>query len=151
MSPGFDTPRVQTRRFMSYECVFCHDAYPRIPVGRDTAGNDPVFSTELPEGIDCQRCHGPGAKHVGLASATSPKLEDIRASIVNPARLSPALRMDVCMPCHLEPMSGVAYSRIRRFDRGAFSFSPGEALSKFLLVFDNAPGQRRRRQVRGGE
>jgi hypothetical protein len=29
MSPGFDNPHPQTRRFTSYECIFCHDAYPK--------------------------------------------------------------------------------------------------------------------------
>jgi tetratricopeptide (TPR) repeat protein len=140
MSPGFNTEHPATRRFVSYDCVFCHDAYPKIPVGHDAPGSDPVFSGALPEGIDCQRCHGPGAKHAALAATAGARQDDIRASILNPARLTPALGMDLCMQCHLEPTSGSIPSRIRRFDRGPFSFVPGEPLANFLLVFDHAPG-----------
>jgi hypothetical protein len=116
MSPGFDTPHPQTRRFVSYECMSCHNAFPRIPAGYDAPGSDPVFSGDLPEGIDCQRCHGPGAKHVRIAETAAAKPEEIRKSVVNPARLSPALRMDVCMQCHLEPTSTEFPSLIRRFN-----------------------------------
>jgi tetratricopeptide (TPR) repeat protein len=140
MSPGFDTAHPQTRRFVSYECVFCHDAYPRIPAGYVTSGDAPVFASGLPEGIDCQRCHGPGARHIATAQTARAKPGDIRASIVNPARLSPSLRMDLCMQCHLQPASGEIPSRIRRFNRGPYSFVAGEPLSNFLLVFDHAPG-----------
>ncbi len=136
MSPGFDNTHPQTRRFVSYGCVFCHDAYPKIPKGHDLPGSEPVFSGALPEGIDCQRCHGAGAKHIRLAETAGAKVADIRASIVNPKRLTPALQMDVCMQCHLEPTSTVANSVIRRFDRAPFSFTPGEALANYELVFD---------------
>lgn len=131
MSPGFDSAHPATRRLASYECVFCHDGYPRIPAGHEAPGSEPVFSGELPEGIDCQRCHGPGGNHVR---------EQTRASIVNPARLSPKLRMDLCMQCHLEPTSTAIPSLIRRFNRGPFSFTAGEPLGVFELAFDHAPG-----------
>lgn len=140
MSPGFDDSHPQTRRFVSYECVFCHDSLPTIPAGHDAPGSDPVFVGNLPEGIDCQRCHGPGATHVDVAQTAGAKLADIRASILNPAGLTPSLRMDVCMQCHLEPTSGEIPSLIRKFNRGPFSFVPGEPLSSILLVFDHAPG-----------
>src|SRR5438876_641510 len=92
MSPGFDTAHPQTRRLTSYECVFCHTGYPKIPPNHEAQGSEPVFVGELPAGIDCQRCHGPGGKHV-----RSP----VRGSIVNPARLDSKLQMELCMQCHL--------------------------------------------------
>ena len=140
MNPGFDNPHPQTRRFASYECIFCHDAYPRIPAGHDAPGSDPVFTGDLPEGIDCQRCHGAGTNHMRIAQTAGAKPGEIRASILNPRRLTPALQMDVCMQCHLEPTSGDLPSLIRRFDRAPFSFTPGEPLVNFELVFDHAPG-----------
>jgi predicted CXXCH cytochrome family protein len=139
MSPGFDTARPSTRRFVSYQCIFCHDAYPKTPAGHDAPGSDPVFAGDLPEGIDCQRCHGPGASHIAAAQTAGAKSADIRASIVNPARLTPALRMDLCMQCHLQPTSGDIPALIRRFDRAPFSFVAGEPLADFLVVFDHAP------------
>jgi tetratricopeptide (TPR) repeat protein len=140
MSPGFDNPHPATRRFASYGCIFCHDAYPKIPAGHDAPGSDPVFAGDLPEGIDCQRCHGDGTKHMRIAQSASATPAEIRASILNPSRLTPALQMDVCMQCHLEPTSGDLPSLIRRFDRAPFSFTPGEPLANFELVFDHAPG-----------
>jgi predicted CXXCH cytochrome family protein len=140
MSPGFDSPHPQTRRYVSYECMFCHNAIPKIPAGHDAPGSDPVFTGDLPEGIDCQRCHGPGGNHLQVARTAGAKPEAIRASILNPAKLSPGLQLDLCMQCHLEPTSGALPSLVRRFNRGPFSFVPGEPLGNFLLVFDHAPG-----------
>ena len=140
MSPGFDSRHPQTRRFVSYECVFCHNAIPKIPAANQAPGSDPLFTGDLPEGIDCQRCHGPGGNHVRTVRTAGAKAADIRASIVNPARLSPDRQLDVCMQCHLEPTSSALPSLIRRFNRGPFSFVPGEPLSNFVLAFDHAPG-----------
>jgi tetratricopeptide (TPR) repeat protein len=139
LAPGFDTGHPQTRRYISYECMFCHNAYPRIPAGHERPGADPIFETNLPEGIDCQRCHGPGAAHVRAAQSAGAKLTAIRASIVNPARLSPKLQNDVCMQCHLLPTSDPFPALIKRFNRGPFSFRPGEPLEDFELTFDYAP------------
>ena len=140
MSPGFDSRHPATRRLVSYECVFCHDGYPRIPAGHEAPGSEPAFSGDLPEGIDCQRCHGPGASHVETVQRAGASPEKIRASIVNPARLSPKLRMDLCMQCHLEPTSTAFPALIRRFNRGPFSFTAGEPLDAFELAFDHPRG-----------
>ncbi len=140
MSPAFDSRHPLTRRLVSYECIFCHDAYPRTPPGSDAPDSEPVFTGDLPEGIDCQRCHGPGGRHVRTVQTAGSKREEIRASIVNPARLSPKLRMEICMQCHLEPASTAIPSLIRRFNRGPFSFRAGEPLENFVLAFDHAPG-----------
>ncbi len=133
LAPGFDTVHPQTRRYISYECMFCHNAYPPIPAGHERPGADPVFEANLPEGIDCQRCHGPGAAHVRAARSGGAA---VRASIVNPARLSPKLQNDVCMQCHLLPTSDPFPAVIKRFNRGPFSFRAGEPLEDFELTFD---------------
>jgi tetratricopeptide (TPR) repeat protein len=140
MSPGFDSRHPPTRRLVSYECIFCHNGNPLIPAGHDAPGSEPVFSGDLPEGIDCQRCHGPGGSHVRTAQTAGANREQIRASIVNPARLSPKLRMDLCMQCHLEPASTAIPALIRRFNRAPFSFTAGEPLGAFVLAFDHSPG-----------
>lgn len=140
MNPGYDTRHPATRRKISYECMFCHNAYPHIPAGHDQPASEPVFPEEMPEGIDCQRCHGPGAKHVQAAEVAGTKPEDIRKTIVNPARLSVDRQMEVCLQCHLETTSTRLPSLIRRFDRGPFSYSPGEPLGDFVISFDHVPG-----------
>jgi hypothetical protein len=70
MSPGFDSRHPATRRVIPYECIFCHNSYPNIPKANEAPGAEPVFIGELPQGIDCQRCHGPGDRHATLASKT---------------------------------------------------------------------------------
>ena len=115
MSPGFDSRHPATRRLVPYECIFCHNGYPRIPVANEASGVEPVFSGDLPQGIDCQRCHGPGGRHVDIAGSPGATREQIRASIVNPLRLSPERRLDLCFQCHLETWSnsGLIRSGIR--------------------------------------
>ena len=140
MSPGSDSDHPRTRRFISYKCIFCHNGIPRIPAAHEAPGSDPVFTGDLPEGIDCQRCHGPGGTHVRTAGSGAAKVAEIRASIVNPARLGPKLRTEICLQCHLETTSGRIPAEIKRFTRGPFSYLPGQPLEDSTLFFDHAPG-----------
>jgi predicted CXXCH cytochrome family protein len=128
MSPGFDSASPPDfTRTVDDRCLFCHNAYP-------------AADGSLAAGIDCQRCHGPGARHVEIASSGNAARAEIAGAIVNPARLSPERRMDVCMQCHLETTSAELPSMIRRFDRDVYSFRPGEALGAYNVQFDEAPG-----------
>ena len=139
MSPGFDNARHSDfRREIMYECVFCHTGYPELEPAADTSGHAPLFPGRIPEGIDCQRCHGPGRRHI--EAAASGKFESIRAAIVNPKRLSPERQLEICMQCHLETTSSRLPHTILRFDRGAFSYRPGTPLSDFVIHFDHEPG-----------
>jgi predicted CXXCH cytochrome family protein len=143
MNPGYDRPDHEGfRRPITYDCMFCHNAYPRIPEGREPSFTQPVYEGALPEGIDCERCHGPGSRHAQLAAAGATR-QDIRNAIVNPARLSAERQMEVCMVCHLETTSFPLPNAIQRYDRAPFSFRPGEPLADFILNFDHAPGKGR--------
>ncbi len=143
MNPGFDMSDPPVGRKIGYDCMFCHNSYPAIPSGHDDAGSEPVFAGELPQGIDCQRCHGPGGNHIQAVRQPGAKLSDIRNAIVNPSRLGKERAMEVCVQCHLETTSAPLPTVIRRFDRGPFSYRPGEPLSAFQLSFDHAPGSGR--------
>jgi tetratricopeptide (TPR) repeat protein len=142
LNPGLDVSDPPVGRKAGYDCMFCHNAYPSIPAGHDDSGSEPVFTGQLPQGIDCQRCHGPGGNHVQAVKAGA-KLSDVRGAIVNPSRLSKERAMEVCMECHLETTSEPLPAVIRRFDVGPFSYRPGEPLSAFQLTFDHAPGSNR--------
>jgi len=48
--------------------------------------------------------------------------------------------MEVCMQCHLETTSGRIPAVLQRFDRGTFSYIPGQPLADFAIHFDHAPG-----------
>ena len=142
MSPGFDRPKHPGfTRTVNHKCMFCHNAYPSVSPERARQGwdHDVQFPTRLPEGIDCQRCHGPGGPHVRAAVAAE-SLGRVRAAIVNPARLSSERQMDVCMQCHLETTTFRLPESYRRFGRGFYSYRPGEALGDYIVHFDHAPG-----------
>lgn len=117
MSPGYDrSDHSDFRREVSDSCLFCHNAYPS-EANRGTG-----------RGIDCQRCHGPGEAHVHR-----------KGPIVNPARLNPDRQAEICMQCHLESASRTIPDSIRRFNRGPFSYRPGEPLGDFTLYFASSP------------
>ena len=62
MNPGHDRDYALPPRAVAYECMFCHNAYPKIPAGHDQPGSEPLFEGLLPEGIGCERCHGDRVK-----------------------------------------------------------------------------------------
>jgi tetratricopeptide (TPR) repeat protein len=151
MTPGYDQPDFPgSVRPIHYECIFCHSAYPKIPEALAHTGNtEMTFLDPLPEGIDCQRCHGPGQRHVAMISAGAP-VEQIRAAILNPARLAPDREIEVCMQCHLETTSLDLPHSIRRFDRAPFSYLPGQALGDFSVAFDRPGGMKDRFEIVNG-
>ena len=86
---------------------------------------------EMPRGIECERCHGPGSLHVkeklkGIKVDTS-KYADY--SITNPRHLPRDLQMDICQRCHLQ---GVA---VLNEGKNFFDFRPGMQLSDVMQVF----------------
>ncbi len=132
MSPGYDHPaHTDFRRKISYDCMFCHNAYPKLPPGAGLPGAEPLFPDTLPEGIDCQRCHGPGSAHVAALG---------RSPMVNPAKLDATRQLEICMQCHLETTSFSLPNSIQRFDRPAFSYRAGEPMAAYMLHFDHAKG-----------
>ena len=151
MSPGYDQPDFPgSVRPVHYECIFCHNAYPKIPAALEHVANEEMtFLDPVPEGIDCQRCHGPGQRHVALASARVAP-EQIRAAIVNPKRLAPERELEVCMQCHLETTSLDLPHDIRRFDRAPFSYIPGQPLGDFSVAFDRPGGMKDRFEIAHG-
>ncbi|MCC6588082.1 MAG: tetratricopeptide repeat protein [Bryobacterales bacterium] len=140
MSPGYDRPdHMDFRRKIDKECFFCHDAYPQAGSVVETTNRDLVFRGKPPLGIDCQRCHGTGERHIAAATKAQP-VETVRAAILNPARLSPPQQSEVCFQCHLESTSHPLPYSVRKYGREAFTYTPGEPLSQFILHFDQAPG-----------
>ncbi len=140
MSPGFDRPdHGGFSRKLSHKCMACHNGNIQISAEDSAEGGlaGHRFPSRLPEGIDCQRCHGPGQAHLAAVSQGLPP-ERVRSAIINPARLTPERRMEVCMQCHLETTSLRLPASLLRTGRGVFSYRPGEPLSEYILHFDRA-------------
>ena len=116
-------------------CMSCHNGYPSTSIEDD--GRGPRFGDALPEGIDCQRCHGPGQAHVAAE-----KRGDMKAgvlAIVNPAKLDRDKQLEACMQCHLESTSSPLPFRIERYEHPLFWYTPGKPLSDYFIHFDHAP------------
>jgi predicted CXXCH cytochrome family protein len=140
MSPAYDQPdHAGFSRKITYRCLFCHNGYPQTESGTANWEGSTRFPERLPEGIDCQRCHGPGQNHVDEVRNKQPP-ERVKSAIVNPARLAPERQMEVCMQCHLETSSLKLPGALMRYDRQVFSYCPGEPLEDYMLHFDHAPG-----------
>lgn len=141
MAPGYDKPdHAGFTRIITNRCMFCHNGYPFSAMKADRPGwdHDPSFIGEIPMGIDCQRCHGPGEEHIREAyNPTS--LERVRKTITNPARLGAERQLDICMQCHLETPFRTPKS-VLRFGRSFYSYRPGEPLSDYIVHFDYEEG-----------
>ncbi|HVW11194.1 MAG TPA: tetratricopeptide repeat protein [Bryobacteraceae bacterium] len=140
MSPGYDSPsHAGFSRKATYRCMFCHNAYPALKPGADRMDTGTAFPVDLPQGIDCQRCHGPGLDHVQAVIAGRPAA-DLKQRIVNPSTLPLPRRDEVCLQCHLEPTSLALPAALPVYGRGVFSYRPGEPLEGYMRYFDHAPG-----------
>jgi predicted CXXCH cytochrome family protein len=138
MNPGYDRPdHAGFSRKINYRCISCHNGFIQIRSQTDSGEGSAKFPERLPEGIDCQRCHGPGQAHVEIARQGAPP-ETARGAIVNPARLSHERRMEVCMQCHLETTSLRLPATLLRYGHDVFSYRPGEPLEDYVLHFDRA-------------
>jgi len=117
MAPAYQTAREMPLNLPAYtSCLHCHVSEMQAPAkGTDNRYPDPPF---LHDGVSCERCHGPAGSHAN------------GGAIVNPAKLVPARRDEVCMQCHLE--GKVA---IERPGRHAYEFRPGDELSDYVRYF----------------
>ncbi len=125
MAPGFREGNERFDRFLTTECITCHNHFPE-PV----AGSLNKYS-KMPTGIECERCHGPGEIHVRekLAGQVVDTAQFIDYSIVNPRDLPRDLQMDLCQRCHLQ---GIA---VLEDGKTFFDFKPGMALHEVMNVF----------------
>jgi len=142
MNPGYDRPDYPgSTRAISYECMSCHNSYPKIPAANREEGAEAKYLAPIPEGIDCQRCHGPGQEHAASSG---------KAAIVNPAHLAPERELEICMQCHLETTSRLLPHSIQKHGRAPLSYVAGQPLAEFEVTFDRAGAKNRGVEVAGG-
>jgi predicted CXXCH cytochrome family protein len=99
-------------------CLNCHTSASRAPIaGTENKYAMPLFAHD---GITCERCHGDNAQHIATG----------KGEIVNPSKLAPARRDDICMQCHLE--GNVA---IEQPHRKLADYRPGQNLGDDVHYF----------------
>ena len=126
LPPGFeDGQNTRFSREIGLECMSCHNAHPNHESGSLNKYNS------IPQGIDCENCHGPGEVHIKqkLAGNLIDTSKYIDYSIVNPAKLPIDLQFDICQRCHLQGTS--ILSEGKTFT----SFKPGMKLSDVMDTY----------------
>lgn len=126
LPPGFENGRnVRFTRAIEFECMSCHNAMPTV------ADNSINKFTNIPDGIDCERCHGPGELHMKekLAGHIVDTAHEIDYTIVNPKKLPWERQIDLCQRCHLQG------NAILKKGKSFRDFRPGMVLSDFYDVY----------------
>lgn len=126
LPPGYENGQnSRFSRLIGDECMSCHNGLPGFE-----SGSENKF-TFVPKGIDCERCHGPGELHVQQKKKGI--LVDVTKgadyTIVNPARLSWELQVDVCQRCHLQG------NAILEEGKDFHDFRPGMPLRSVMTIF----------------
>jgi len=122
-SPGYTDNQVNYGRLVGTRCYECHSSYIKeLPFTTQSLHPEVTFDkSSLVMGIDCERCHGPGANHVNFHT-DYPEQKKARY-IATYASLTRAQRIDMCAVCH----SG----NKGRMLQSTFDFVPGDTLAKF--------------------
>ncbi len=126
LPPGFEQGfNSRFNRQIGLECMSCHNGYPQFAMGSENK------FLKVPNGIDCERCHGPGSMHVrekreGILVDTS---KFIDYTIVNPGKLSVDLQFDLCQRCHLQG------NAVLKPGKSFYDFKPGMKLSDVMEVY----------------
>lgn len=125
LAPGFEKENERFSRFLTTECITCHNNLPEIE-----AGSLNKYAS-MPKGIECERCHGPGEIHVRekLAGNRIDTSQFIDYTIVNPVDLPRDLQVDVCQRCHLQGLS------VLQAGKTFFDHKPGLPLHETFNVF----------------
>ena len=101
---------------LAFRCFNCHATNVK------KAGAGPDLSGAIP-GIQCERCHGPGAAHIAAARAQRPVAE-IRGAIFDARRLAAKAIVEVCGECHRAPKPGQLSSAPELDDPLAVRYQP---------------------------
>jgi len=131
-SPNYSATIPDFKRKILKECFACHSS--NISSGYITTSstetytymgmevNDFMSKNTLLYGIDCERCHGPGKKHI----QTHLKFPDLKKAqnMVGFSNLTRQQRIDACALCH----SGNDKSKLK----SRFQYKPGESLSDYF-------------------
>jgi Cytochrome c554 and c-prime len=128
ISPGFPAGQVHFDRAVVPRCLECHASYFKWlnpPANR-------FAKDSLVLGINCERCHGPGAEHVARErSATPPPAGSREEAIVNPARLTRERQLGLCSLCHAGAVEPI---------RPPMTFVAGDNVRDYLAIQPALPG-----------
>ena len=137
-SPLFPTHPVLFNRPITARCLECHTTFAqRLPdANRQLESFDP---NTILYGVDCEKCHGPGAQHVAFQSQ-HPE-EKAAKFILNPKKFTRQQSLDLCILCH--------GGRLQK-TKPSFSFISGDTITKFFAP-NNTPANPDEIDVHGNQ
>ena len=119
-SPGYPNKMAFNRPITS-RCLECHATYAEItsPEGKEPETFDKNW---LILGVDCEKCHGPAAKHVEFHNQHAGEKKG--QFIINPSSLSRWQSLDLCVLCH--------GGRLQK-TKPSFGFMAGDRINDFFM------------------
>lgn len=132
-SPGFPVEHPYFTRPIVSRCFECHASF--VQVSEQREGNllrmKQVYNpASIVYGIDCERCHGPGAAHVKFQQK-NPSIKKAKY-ITSIKSLSRQQQLDLCGTCHSGDPVNI---------KSIFNFKPGDSLSKYYVFYSGASGE----------
>jgi len=132
-SPGFPVDHPYFTRPIVSRCFECHTSF--VQVSEQREGNllrmKQVYNpASIVYGIDCERCHGPGAAHVKFQQE-HPAVKEAKY-ITSIQSLNRQQRLDLCGTCHSGDPVNI---------KSIFNFKPGDSLSKYYVFYNGASGE----------
>jgi hypothetical protein len=119
-SPQYPTHPVLFDRPITSRCLECHTTYVK-KISPVTKVLEQFDHNSIIYGVDCEKCHGPGARHVQFQSQ-NPNEKTARY-ILNPGKMTRAQNLDLCGLCHGGQLNKT---------KPSFSFIAGDRLTDFF-------------------
>ncbi|HIA18945.1 MAG TPA: hypothetical protein EYN70_05915, partial [Planctomycetaceae bacterium] len=131
LAPGYrPADHLRFERRVDDDCLSCHAGHVNSLAGLENQYDLAEPFHEL--SIGCERCHGPGQKHVEM-HLDGPVGKE--SHIVNPSNLDPRKRESICYQCHL-----AGHWRQPRFGKSFLDFRPGQDLAEAWTVLVSGTG-----------
>ncbi len=120
-SPG-NPNKIAVNRLVTSRCLECH-ATSVETISNIENGPEEFNKATMVLGVDCEKCHGPGAKHV--AFQTEHPEEKKAQFIINPASFTRQQSLDMCTLCH--------GGRLQK-TKPSFAFTAGNKLADYFAI-----------------
>lgn len=122
VSPGFPPDKVLFDKPITSRCLECHATFAQsIPV--PGARQEEFDRRKILFGVECERCHGPGAEHVNFHNTDKSRAKG--KYITDPSGFSRQQQLDMCVVCHGGSLTKTQPS---------FSFQSGDKLDDFFKM-----------------
>ncbi|MBS1597217.1 MAG: hypothetical protein JST75_03255 [Bacteroidetes bacterium] len=126
-SPQFPTHPVIFNRPITSRCLECHSTFAQ-KISAPGVEPEEFNRDHIIYGVDCEKCHGPAAKHV--AFQTQNPTDTVGKYIINPAKFTREQKLDLCGLCH--------GGRLQK-TTASFQFTAGDKLTDYFNIDQTPP------------